>query len=328
MGIASSIWDLGSALLHTNYLPNSSGMLIHSPRSGSVFNVSESLMVGHGNSKSSNNICDSVIISGNGMSRGYNNNNSSSSSSIGTNGIRHRSNTTINSAGMTVDNCAYGYGIDTNTGTNIGSSDSNSTCVRPSTSLLGIDSHRTNTTAFNHDKYKTSTQTIKDRKRDKERGMSLDSGMEDKISAYQTAPQTPGYGLGSYFGSFLASSLMKSAAVVGAVVGNTVPSQRVRVLGEENSINVTATASSGSTVHGLGSRVNNNVNSDMNMNSNSNDIYNGGESQCSNRMDKGSDSDISINNKNGVHNNSDNNSLNIIHTSHRSIGKDDTRERN
>ena len=42
-------------------------------------------------------------------------------------------------------------------------------------------------------------------------------------------------------------------------------------------------------------------------------------------MDKGSDSDISINNKNGVHNNSDNNSLNIIHTSHRSIGKDDTR---
>ena len=118
MGIASSIWDLGSALLHNNYLPNSSGMLIHSPRSGSVFNVSESLMVGHGNSKSSNNICDSVIISGNGMSRGYNNN--SSSSSIGTNGMRHRSNTTINSAGMTVDNCAYGYGIDTNTGTNIG----------------------------------------------------------------------------------------------------------------------------------------------------------------------------------------------------------------
>ena len=326
VGIASSIWDLGSALLHTNYLPNSSGMLIHSPRSGSVFNVSESLMVGHGNSKSSNNICDSVIISGNGMSRGYNNN--SSSSSIGTNGMRHRSNTTINSAGMTADNCTYGYGIDTNTGTNIGSSDSNSTCVRPSTSLLGIDSHCTNTTAFNHGKYKTSTQTIKDRKRDKERGMSLDSGMEDKISAYQTAPQTPGYGLGSYFGSFLASSLMKSAAVVGAVVGNTVPSQRVRVLGEENSINVTATASSGSTVQGLGSRVNNNVNSDMNMNSNSNDIYNGGESQCSNRMDKGSDSDISIKNKNGVHNNCDINSLNIIHTSHRSIGKDDTREMN
>ena len=329
VGIASTIWDLGSALLHKNYLSNSSGILINSPRNGCVGNVSVSVndcsLTGHGNSKSSNNICDSVIISGVGIGRCYNNS------------IHTRSDIAISATDMTVDNCIYEYGIDTSTGTSIGSNNQNSICVRSSTSLLEIDSTCTNTTAFNNGKYKSSSQTIKDRKRDKERGMSLDSGLEDKISAYRTAPPTPGYGLGSYFGSFLAASLMKSAAVVGAVVNNTAPSHSVRYLGEENSMNVTATVTtSSSTAHSLGSRVRNNNPNDMNSDSKNIVIYNNDELQCNNKSNKGfdryshvnSDSD-GIRNDNGVHNYCDNTSLTISHTpSHNSVEKDNIMEMN
>ena len=330
VGIASTIWDLGSALLHNNYLSNSSGILVNSPRNGRVGNLSASVSVndcsitGHGNSKSSNNICDSVIISGVGIGRCY------------SNSIHTRSDIAINATDVIVDNCTYEYGMDTSTstGTSIGSNNQNSICVRSSTSLLEIDSTCTNTTAFNNGKYKSSSQTIKDRKRDKERGMSLDSGLEDKISAYRTAPQTPGYGLGSYFGSFLAASLMKSAAVVGAVVNNTAPSHSVRYLEERNSLNVTATVTSSSTMRSLGSRVRNNNPNDMNSDSNNIVIYNNNESQCNNKLNKGSDSHINsdsdgIRNDNGVHNYCDNTSLTISHTpSHNSVEKDNIMEMN
>ena len=218
MGIASTIWDLGSAFLYNNYHSNSTGFhLTHSNvQSGSVSvgDVGVGSITGHGNSKSSNNLCDSQALKG--IGRGC-----YSSSSSG-NSTDRQIHSTLHTQGVYI------------VGGSISDSGSGSDQLNKSTEIPHSFGTRSPSTLPG--RYQ---QTMIDQKRDKERGMSLDSGLGNNSIAYRTASRNQGQGLGlglglgSYFGSFLATSLMKSTVGVGSVVACTVPNGNSRILSDE-----------------------------------------------------------------------------------------------
>ena len=129
---------------------------------------------------------------------------------------------------------------------------------------------------FSKTKIFPPNKTKSERVRDKERGMSLDSGIEDKVSTYRTCVQQANVekanrAMGSYFASFLTST-STSTSVGTAVCGPGV------VCGTEEEVVLKSNSSNGNASVGLQKNSGNSVSSGIysNIKDNSSNSYSSG----------------------------------------------------